>query len=259
MNALPNLIAPAEVPQDKHSVRLCPSWHGVASAPSITTAGPKGRADRWEQYAYQQLQGLIHRIFFPGWPKPAHQVVLMASDQRTDTATVCAQLVRMMATQLPGKICAVEAAQGSNDLRRLLENADVPPQPMADPCDVAPLRQAQGTISPANPVGTNLWLVSAEAFFAEQTNLELNLQSRLSELRREFNYLVVRAPAAEPARAALMGSFTDGVLLVVQANVTRRAAVVRTIEMIHAANARLLGVVLAGRTFPIPEAIYEWL
>ena len=259
MNALPNVIAPSDSAGEKHSTGRRSTWREWgAAALAIPMAEPKGQAAQWDGYVYQQLQGLIHRVFFPGWPKPAHQVVLMATDERTDTATICAQLARAMASQLPGKICAVEASRG---LYRLLENADAPAQPLANSCDVAraPLRQAQGRLSPATPVGKNLWLLPAEALFPEETNVELNLQSRISELRREFEYVLLRAPAAQPARAALMGSLTDGVLLVVQANVTRRAAAARMVEMIHAANARLLGVILAGRTFPIPEAIYEWL
>ena len=38
-----------------------------------------------------------------------------------------------------------------------------------------------------------------------------------------------------------------------------RGVAMRQRQRLHAANARLLGVVLSGRTFPIPEAIYRKL
>jgi len=48
-------------------------------------------------------------------------------------------------------------------------------------------------------------------------------------------------------------------VLVVEANSTRRVAAQKVKERLHAANARLLGTVLSGRTFPIPDMIYKKL
>ena len=56
-----------------------------------------------------------------------------------------------------------------------------------------------------------------------------------------------------------MGGLCDGIVLVVEANSTRRVAAQKVKERLHAANARLLGAVLSDRTFPIPEAIYRKL
>jgi len=57
----------------------------------------------------------------------------------------------------------------------------------------------------------------------------------------------------------LLGYLSDGVILVLEANSTRRAAAQRAVQVLHATNARLLGSVLSGRTFPIPEEIYRRL
>jgi Mrp family chromosome partitioning ATPase len=46
-------------------------------------------------------------------------------------------------------------------------------------------------------------------------------------------------------------------VLVVQANATRRDAARKAKESLQAANVRLLGAVLDNRTFPIPDAIYQ--
>jgi Mrp family chromosome partitioning ATPase len=48
-------------------------------------------------------------------------------------------------------------------------------------------------------------------------------------------------------------------VLVVQANSTRRVTAQKVKEKLQAANARLLGTVLSERTFPIPETIYKKL
>ena len=47
------------------------------------------------------------------------------------------------------------------------------------------------------------------------------------------------------------------VVLVVQANSTRREAARKGKESLDSANVRLLGVVLNERTFPIPEVLYR--
>jgi Mrp family chromosome partitioning ATPase len=48
-------------------------------------------------------------------------------------------------------------------------------------------------------------------------------------------------------------------VLVLEANSTRRAGAQKVKEKLHSANARLLGAVLSERTFPIPETIYKKL
>jgi Mrp family chromosome partitioning ATPase len=52
---------------------------------------------------------------------------------------------------------------------------------------------------------------------------------------------------------------TDGFILVVEANATRREAALQVAENLRAANVRILGAVLNQRTFPIPEKLYSKL
>lgn len=73
------------------------------------------------------------------------------------------------------------------------------------------------------------------------------------DLRQSFDYTLIHGPASGTrTEAALLGSLCDGVVLVVEANSTRRVAAQKVKERLHSANARLLGAVLSQRTFPIP-------
>jgi len=86
------------------------------------------------------------------------------------------------------------------------------------------------------------------------------LRERLNELRRTFDYTILYGPPASlGSEAALLASLCDGMVLVVQANSTRRVTAQKVKEKLQAANARLLGTVLSERTFPIPETIYKKL
>ena len=51
----------------------------------------------------------------------------------------------------------------------------------------------------------------------------------------------------------------DGVVLVIEANSTRREAARMAKETFESANVKLLGAILNNRTFPIPESLYRKL
>ena len=72
-------------------------------------------------------------------------------------------------------------------------------------------------------------------------------------------YTVIQAPPAGYSEAALLGQLSDGMILVLQANSTRRAAAKKVKQMLQATNVRLLGAILSERTFPIPQKLYEKL
>jgi Mrp family chromosome partitioning ATPase len=57
----------------------------------------------------------------------------------------------------------------------------------------------------------------------------------------------------------LLGQIADGVILVLDERRTRRATAREAKAVLQAANARLLGVVINERQFPIPESIYRKL
>jgi Mrp family chromosome partitioning ATPase len=84
------------------------------------------------------------------------------------------------------------------------------------------------------------------------------LRVRIEELRETFKYVVIHSgPLRMETSAMLLSRWTDGVVLVLEANVTRKVAARRAKEILDAAGVNLLGVVLNNRTFPIPEAIYR--
>ena len=80
------------------------------------------------------------------------------------------------------------------------------------------------------------------------------------ELLASFDYVLMDTSSASMhGEATLLGPLLDGVLLVAEANATRREAAKRTTELLQAAGATILGAVLTNRTFPIPERIYRML
>jgi Mrp family chromosome partitioning ATPase len=84
------------------------------------------------------------------------------------------------------------------------------------------------------------------------------LKQRIEELRKEFDYVLIDAPPLSLyADAASVGQLTDGLVLVLEANMTRRETASRVIEAWSATKVPILGAVLNNRTFPIPESLYR--
>ncbi len=204
-----------------------------------------------DRFGEEQIRSLVRQVFLPGWPKPARQVVFCAVEDG-DVAGVCLRVGQTIAAQIPGNVALVEAHLQSDE-----ENEDYgTPAPVFRSAGFRPLRDT------ARRVSSHLWRVPREMFVGEnEAGLSVEwLPGRLRELRLEFDYTVVHGPpAALCSDAALLGYLSDGVVLVLEANSTRRAAAQKAVQLLQATNARLLGSVLSRRTFPIPEGIYRRL
>jgi hypothetical protein len=214
---------------------------------------PGREAIAWDadRFGEEQIRGLVRQLFLPGWPKPARQVVFCAVEDG-DVAGICLRICQTLAAQIPGSVALVEAHLQSQDE---YEDFDTP-APVFRPAGFRPVRDS------APRVSSHLWRVPREMFMGEnQAGLSVEwLPARLRELRLEFDYTVVHGPpAALCSDAGLLGYLSDGVVLVLEANATRRAAAQKAVHMLQATNARILGSVLSNRTFPIPDGIYRRL
>jgi len=114
----------------------------------------------------------------------------------------------------------------------------------------------------ARQIDGNLWFVSAgDLRSAGDSNSGAEqMCSNLLDLQKEFGYLLVDAPPlGADIIASVLGQVMDGVVLILEANATRRVKARSVIQILDAANVRLLGTVLNNRTFPIPEKLYRRL
>jgi Mrp family chromosome partitioning ATPase len=104
--------------------------------------------------------------------------------------------------------------------------------------------------------------VSAGSNTAEGQNLLATdrMRLRMSELKAEFDYVLIDVTALGEANdAVVLGSGSDGIVLVLKANSSRRESARKATQDLQNAKARVLGAVLNQRTFPIPESIYKKL
>ncbi|MFZ0283945.1 MAG: hypothetical protein WAL32_01835 [Terriglobales bacterium] len=204
-------------------------------------------------FAQEQIRGLVRQIFLPGWPRPCRQVVFSPVDQGPDIGPICMQVGQTLADEGSGVACVVEACRSGREVGETRKDRL---GPVAGEKRFGTLRDSSQQLS------ASLWFMPRSVFIGgSENNLSPAwLRARLAELRLEFDYTVLQGPAAGAgSEAALLGATCDGMVLVLQANATRRATAQRVKETLHSANARLLGTVLSERTFPIPSSLYRRL
>jgi Mrp family chromosome partitioning ATPase len=198
---------------------------------------------------------LVQRLFLSGHGA-LRLVVFCGVERGYGAGQVCARASEVLAAQVPGRVCAVDANFSLPQLHPHFGVASCPglTDAVSDP---GPLQSFIRKTHIAN-----LWLISCGSKASDgRTLLQPDrLQARLGDLRAQFDYVLVSAPPAHlSADTIALGQFSDGVVLVLEANSTRREVAQKSKLSLETANVKLLGAVLNNRTFPIPKAIYSKL
>jgi polysaccharide biosynthesis transport protein len=202
-----------------------------------------------------QLNKLVQRLFLvPG----AQRNVVFSGVERgigcTWTAVNCA---RLLAAQVNGAVCLVDANLRYPSLHHFfgisnhshgLSDAILGTAPFADY-----LRQVSKSNLSVVTCGSTSKM--KEALMASDA-----VRSRMTELRAEFDYVLIDAPPLTLHPDAIaFGSLADGLLLVLKANSSRRDSAQQALLDCRMANVRVIGAVLNQRTFPVPRSIYDRL
>lgn len=210
--------------------------------------GVSREANDWnpEDFAREQIRGLVRRVFFTGGVRPVKQVVFSAAEPNTDVADICDQVGRALALETRAHIAIVVREPWTGEIVQ------------------APSRYGRSGVikSWSTQVGINLWRVPGFGLreCPEESGTGPYWLSCLAGLRIEFEYVVIHGPVAGiSSEAAVLGQLADGVILVLGAHSTRRATARKIKETLEAAQARILGTVLSERVFPVPERIYRRL
>ncbi len=238
--------APPSAPK-KEPVRLVvhkETWKGSPS---------HGHVDI-DQLAREESLRLVQRIFLLQSKEPPRAVVFAGIDHGNGCSRICMQAAEALQASIQGSICVVEANLRANPSSRKLIATNHYGFTDALVSD-GPIR------SFAKPTQKgNMWVLSAGSLAADSHGL-LNsdrLKPRFDELRSEFDFVLVDAPPlTRYSDAVALGKVADGLVIIVEANSTRRDATLRVTHNLQAAHVRVLGAVLNKRTFPIPASLYN--
>jgi hypothetical protein len=229
---------------------LFPPFTPATDAPSPSTSRLREIRPAWDagRFADEQISRLVRQVFWPGWPKPARHVVVTAVDDDTNVAGICLHIGQNLAHQVEGHVGVIEADLADSDF----EDAFGVKTPV--PHAVVPM----GDVS--HQIANRLWLESCASFWGEASEAGSPPENAVEQLRRQFDFAVVHAaPAGSSSQAMVLGHLCDGVILVLEAHSTHRAVAQAVKEALQAAKVRVLGAVLSGRKFPVPENFYRRL
>jgi Mrp family chromosome partitioning ATPase len=241
------------VQQDQELFRVPPVKREMPASGRSTNAN--GFMPDVGAFADEEVLRLVQRLFLASEESASsrpRQVVLCGIDDTSGSRQLCVRVGRCLAQQVQSRVCVVDAdvhVLAPNPLFDLL-SADKPPGSCNEAAGVS-LRQ----------VTDNLWLASREPECTSGTPPTLDQMCRLiKDLGDDYDHVIISAPQVGLYNdAALLGQMSDGVVLVLEANATRRVAARRAQQALLASNVRVLGTVLNNRTYPIPERVYRLL
>jgi capsular exopolysaccharide synthesis family protein len=204
----------------------------------------------------EESQKLVQRVFLAQGADNPRVVVFAGIDHGNGCSQICAQTARILADNVTGSICLLDANLRTPSLPNIFGVTNH--HGLTDA-----LVQAESVRNYTKPLTpSNLWLLSCGSMPAGSANMltSAKMKDRIAELRKEFDYVLVDAPPLnEYSDAIALGQIADGLVLVLEANATRRESALRIAETLRATQIRVLGAVLNKRTFPIPEGLYNRL
>jgi succinoglycan biosynthesis transport protein ExoP len=243
-----DLMAEMEREQSFHSDRVI--------EPAFPIPGEDRNLDAHRQSASDSTLGLVQRIFLQRTEESPRMVVFAGIDHGNGCSQIAASVAETLAGDASGAVCLVEANFRSPSLPAMLGTTNY-----------HGLTDALLTEDPVRSFikrvcNDSLWLLSSGPLAADSPSLLTSerMKERFVELREEFDFVIVDAPPmTRYADAIALGLLSDGVVLVLEAENTRREAALIAVENLRSSKIRILGAALNKRTFPIPEKIYRRL
>jgi Mrp family chromosome partitioning ATPase len=205
------------------------------------TAGKGCGCDIPRQLASDLIAAFVQRVFLQPEQKPPRMVVFAAIDHGNGCSLMAASVARALTASAPGAVCLVEANFRSPALPRMLGTTNY--QGFTDA-----LLEQGGIRSFMKPMGNGcLWLLSSGSISADSPKLLTaeHARARFVELRAEFDFVIVDAPPlSQYADAIALGQLSDGMVLVLEAGLTRQDAASAVVQYVRSARIQVLGAVL---------------
>jgi len=223
----------------------------VFSEPAVvSTPVPSDRPE------IEEVKTLIQRVFLlPGAQAP-HCVVFAGTETGSGCSWICARAAEALAYQVSGSVCLVDANLRSPGLHQQfgipnhhgLSDALLQNEPMGI------------FVTALSPPNLSIVSCGSAAEGVQGLLTSNRMRTRLKELRSMFDYLLIDTSAMNSSKEAIvLGTVSDGAILVLKANSSRKETARNAVQEFQAAKVKIFGAVLNQRTFPIPEAIYNKL
>ncbi|MEQ1907412.1 MAG: CpsD/CapB family tyrosine-protein kinase [Vicinamibacterales bacterium] len=201
----------------------------------------------------EPVRQIVQQLFRMPGSEDRQVVLFSALEAHAGASVLCSHVAETLAAQVDGRVCLVDA-----DLRQpsLHHHFGV----SAGPGLAEALNDGE-SIRAGAEVRANLWLVTAGSsaadpgvqFASDRTGQVFD------EFRQQFNYVLVHAaPIGERRESLVLSRWTDGVVLIIQANRTLHSTARRVRDSLVTAGVPLLAVALT-EVAPVPDILSRWL
>jgi hypothetical protein len=182
-----------------------------------------------------QIVSLVRHLFMGSVPA-RKRVFFVGADHETNVSSICERAARALSDLRQSRIALVDAT-----------TSDSTPWP-----SVGTSVDAERSFQTALESPNRVWRIPSQVLLQTPARHDDGL------IKFPFEY-VLFAAAVSDSVAPVFSRESEGAVLVVTANRTRREAALHAKQVLSQWNAEVLGVVLDQRTFPVPEAIYRRL
>src|SRR5580704_3695696 len=182
---------------------------------SVTTTAVRAEDD----IAREESLKLVQSVFLLEGEGVPRMVVFAGIDSGSGCSSICARAARTLASLKVGSVCLVDG------------NLRAPSLPghfgVGNHFGLTDALESQNGIREFTQIvgPGDLWLLSAGSMAGESTCLLTSgfAKARLAELRREFDYVLIDAPSLKRySDGVALGQMADGMVLILEANGTRR-------------------------------------
>lgn len=222
------------------------------------TGGPIARSDstsndasRLAAIAHKEQVNLTRQVFLTGVGGP-QVVVFCGIESGNGCSRISSEAAIALAGQTSGNVCLVDANLRSPMLHNLFG--------LANGKGFADVLRNRGNIREYSTLVDRLWVMTSGDHTSNVSSLLTRdkLVPQMGELREAFDFVLIDAPPLNRfADATSLAPLADGVVLVLEANSTRRDVARKAADDLRSAKAKILAAVLNKRKFPVPESIYR--
>ena len=239
---------------DRTWVEEVPSPSNVSNADA--NAGARRLRLDIEGVGREESLKFVRRVFLSQEADAARCVVFSGVERAVGSTWNCVCAARTLATQVAGRVCIVDANFRHPGLHRFFG--------VTNSGGLASALTQSGSVSSflLQLGDTNLWLLPSGTDKSDLSRYctPLEMELRLTELRDQFDYVLIDSPPSNQyADALALGAMTDGVVLVLESESPHRDAARRATENLRAARVRMIGAILNKRSYPIPQFIYRMM
>jgi Mrp family chromosome partitioning ATPase len=194
---------------------------------------------------------LVHNVFL-AHSSPRQTVVFCGVDAENGSSAVCASAGRALAAISGKSVCLVDGNLRDARLSKAL----------GSPRDQKPLNKTATLYERCSSLEGNLSLAATDLLTDAYGGLPPapELTQRLAWLEGAFDFVLIDTPGVTAAKdAAILGAAAGALILVVEAEKTRKPAARQAKQSLEAAGVHVLGAVLRNHAEPIPANLLKSL